>query len=207
MGFFRQEDWSGLPFPLSEGLPGIGLNPCLLYLLHRKEDSLLLSNLGSPYLIQYRCLKSVWQVKLWLAKFLLRFLSFIFYFVGSHKLFFKSITPCQSLSLYHSVRAKGDPLGKEWLAEKADWLETAGFMGKPRLKSRDFRQANKLGAIFRKTRPSFWPEINGYVTPLEQSEMSTCNLKVTQIIHTLNMLPRVGEGLQYLFRFRALQAT
>ena len=68
------------------------------------------------------------------------------------------------------MRTKGDPLGKDWLAEKADWLEAAGFIGKPRLKSRDFRQAKNLGAFFRKTRPSCWPEINGYVTPWEHNQ-------------------------------------
>ena len=48
MGFPRQEYLSGLPFPYPGDLPTQGLNPCLLCLLHRQVDSLLLSHLGSP---------------------------------------------------------------------------------------------------------------------------------------------------------------
>lgn len=53
--------------------------------------------------------------------------------------------PCQSLSLSHDVRTKGNQLGKHSLAEKADWLERQ--MGKAKLKSRDFWPANNLGDI------------------------------------------------------------
>ena len=45
MGFPRQENWSGLPFPSPEDLPDQGLNPCLL---HWQADALPLSHLGSP---------------------------------------------------------------------------------------------------------------------------------------------------------------
>ena len=49
MEFFRQEHWSGLPFPLPGDLPnpGIKLNPHLLNLLHWQADSLPLNHLGS----------------------------------------------------------------------------------------------------------------------------------------------------------------
>ena len=47
MGFFRQEYWSGLPFPSPGDIPAQGSNPCLLYLLHWQVDSLPLSQLGS----------------------------------------------------------------------------------------------------------------------------------------------------------------
>ena len=48
MGFSRQEYWSGLPFPFPEDLPNQGIK---LHLLHWQADFLLLSNLGSPFLI------------------------------------------------------------------------------------------------------------------------------------------------------------
>ena len=47
MGFFRQEYWSGLPFPSPGDIPTQGLNPRLLYLLHWWADSFPLSQLGS----------------------------------------------------------------------------------------------------------------------------------------------------------------
>ena len=37
MGFYRQEYWSGLPFPPPEDLPDQGLNLCLLWLLHCRQ--------------------------------------------------------------------------------------------------------------------------------------------------------------------------
>ena len=48
MEFYRQEYWSGLPFPPPEIFPTQGLNPGLLHLLHWQADSLPLSHLGSP---------------------------------------------------------------------------------------------------------------------------------------------------------------
>ena len=45
MGFFRQEYWSGLPFPSPKDLPAQGLH---LHLLHWQMDSLSLSHQGSP---------------------------------------------------------------------------------------------------------------------------------------------------------------
>ena len=40
MEFSRQEYWSGLPCPPLGDLPGPGLNPCLLHLLHWQAGSL-----------------------------------------------------------------------------------------------------------------------------------------------------------------------
>ena len=48
MGFFRQECWSGLPFPPSGIFPTQGSNPHLLQVLHWQADSLPLGHLGSP---------------------------------------------------------------------------------------------------------------------------------------------------------------
>ena len=48
MEFFRQEYWSGLPFPPPGVLPDPRIK--LLGLLHLQVDSLLLHHLGSPYL-------------------------------------------------------------------------------------------------------------------------------------------------------------
>ena len=51
MEFYRQEYWSGLPFPSPRDLPDLGiklLSAASLSLLHWKADSLPLSNLGSP---------------------------------------------------------------------------------------------------------------------------------------------------------------
>ena len=45
MGFFRQEYWSGLPFPPPGDLPDSGNESRLLNLL---VDSLSVSHLGSP---------------------------------------------------------------------------------------------------------------------------------------------------------------
>ena len=47
MGFFRQESWSGLPFPPPGDLPDPGTEPCLL---HRQVGSLPLApcHVGSP---------------------------------------------------------------------------------------------------------------------------------------------------------------
>ena len=49
MRFPRQGYWSGLPFLLQGTFPTQGSNPSLLSLLHRQEDTLPLSHLGSPY--------------------------------------------------------------------------------------------------------------------------------------------------------------
>ena len=48
MGFFRQEYWSGLPFPSPGDLPTQGENPCLLCLLNFRQILYPLSHLGSP---------------------------------------------------------------------------------------------------------------------------------------------------------------
>ena len=45
VGFYRQEYWSGLPFPSLEDLLTQGLNLCLL---HWQADSLPLIHVGSP---------------------------------------------------------------------------------------------------------------------------------------------------------------
>ena len=49
MGLYRQEYWSGLPFPPPEDLPNQGSNLCLLHLLHWQVDSLTLSHRVSPW--------------------------------------------------------------------------------------------------------------------------------------------------------------
>ena len=38
MGFSRQEDWSGLPFPSLGDLPDLGIKPSLLHLWHWQVD-------------------------------------------------------------------------------------------------------------------------------------------------------------------------
>ena len=48
MGFSRQEYWSGLPSPSPGDLPGPGIDPRFLHLLHWQKDPLLLSYSGSP---------------------------------------------------------------------------------------------------------------------------------------------------------------
>ena len=49
MGFSRQEYLSGLLFPPSGDLPGLGTEPMSLHLLHLQVASLLLSHQGSLY--------------------------------------------------------------------------------------------------------------------------------------------------------------
>ena len=44
MGFFRQEYWSGLPFPSPGDLPDLGSNPHLLGLLHWRRIVYLLNH-------------------------------------------------------------------------------------------------------------------------------------------------------------------
>ena len=46
--FSRQEYWSRLPFPIPAVLLTQGSKSCLLCLLHRQMDSLLLHHLGNP---------------------------------------------------------------------------------------------------------------------------------------------------------------
>ena len=46
MGFSKQEDWSGLPFPSPEDLPDLGIKPGSPALL---TDSLQFELQGSPY--------------------------------------------------------------------------------------------------------------------------------------------------------------
>ena len=48
MGFFRQEYWSGLPFPSPGFFPTQGLNLSLLRLLHCRQILYPLSQCGSP---------------------------------------------------------------------------------------------------------------------------------------------------------------
>lgn len=52
-------------------------------------------------------------------------------------------TQCQE----KSVR---DQPGKDWLAEKTDWLEAAELMENPMLESRDFWKANSLKTFSRR---------------------------------------------------------
>ena len=44
----RQEYWNGLLFPSPGDLPGPGIEPTSLNLLHWQKDSLLLAPLGKP---------------------------------------------------------------------------------------------------------------------------------------------------------------
>ena len=46
-GFFRQEYWSGLPFPPSRDLPYLGIEPSSPESLSLQANTLLLSHLGS----------------------------------------------------------------------------------------------------------------------------------------------------------------
>ena len=48
MGFYRQEDWSGLPFPTPGGLPDPGIEPVFPASPPLQVDSLPLSHQGSP---------------------------------------------------------------------------------------------------------------------------------------------------------------
>ena len=47
IGFFRQEYWTGLPFPPPGDLPNLGMEPAFLHLLHWQEDSSPLAPTGS----------------------------------------------------------------------------------------------------------------------------------------------------------------
>ena len=51
MGFCREENWSGLPFPSPEDLPYRGIEPMSPTSPALQADSLPLSHLGSPYMI------------------------------------------------------------------------------------------------------------------------------------------------------------
>ena len=48
MGFPRQEDWSGLPFPPPGDLPDLGIPPASPASPALAEDPLLLSQQGNP---------------------------------------------------------------------------------------------------------------------------------------------------------------
>ena len=48
MGFYRQEDWSGLPFPTPGDLPDPGIKPVSPVSPPFQVDSLPLSHRGSP---------------------------------------------------------------------------------------------------------------------------------------------------------------
>ena len=59
MGFFRQENWSGLPFPIPGYLPVPGIDPvsCLaLYILSNQTDYTTVFYLQSPLLFAFLCL-------------------------------------------------------------------------------------------------------------------------------------------------------
>ena len=55
VGFSRQENWSGLPFPSPGDLPDPGIDPTSCAL---QADSLLLNHQGSPFLFSLLCLLS-----------------------------------------------------------------------------------------------------------------------------------------------------
>ena len=55
LGFSRQENWSGLPFPTAGYFPTQWWNLSLLRLLHWQADSLPLHNLGSPSTCLCKC--------------------------------------------------------------------------------------------------------------------------------------------------------
>ena len=48
MGFYRQENWSGLPYPSPGGLHDPGIKPASLSLLHWHVDSSPLAPPGKP---------------------------------------------------------------------------------------------------------------------------------------------------------------
>ena len=54
MGFFRQEYWSGLPFPPPEDLPDPGIKPTSPESLAFQVDSSLMSQ-GKPHRIDLKC--------------------------------------------------------------------------------------------------------------------------------------------------------
>ena len=56
MGLYRQEYWSGLPFPFLANLPDPGIEPMSPAL---QADSLLLNHHGGPVLTQNTDFKSV----------------------------------------------------------------------------------------------------------------------------------------------------
>ena len=56
--FFRQEYWSGLPFPTSRDLPNPGVKPTSLEFLHWQADSLSLCHLGGIN-HKYACISSL----------------------------------------------------------------------------------------------------------------------------------------------------
>ena len=61
MEFFRQECWSGLPFPPPEDLPDTGIELGFLCLLHWQVDSLPLHHLGSPIKWEPGCVWYCWN--------------------------------------------------------------------------------------------------------------------------------------------------
>ena len=55
LGLSKQEHWSGLPFPLLQGIfPTQGRNPSRLRILHWQEDSLPLAPPGKPQLLELK---------------------------------------------------------------------------------------------------------------------------------------------------------
>ena len=55
VGFFRQEYWSGLPFPSPRDLPDPGINLCLLHFLRWQASSLPLAPPGKPIIYVETC--------------------------------------------------------------------------------------------------------------------------------------------------------
>ena len=62
MGFSRQENWSGLPFPSPGDLPTQGLNPCLL---HWQSDSFTTEQPGKPHWYIYLVTATLVHMSLW----------------------------------------------------------------------------------------------------------------------------------------------
>ena len=60
MGFYRQKDWSGLPFPTPGGLPVPGIEPVSPVSPPLQVDSLPLSHQGSPEVRYVKRLNSPW---------------------------------------------------------------------------------------------------------------------------------------------------
>ena len=62
MGFSRQENWNGLPFPAPGDLPTQGSNPCLL---HWQADSFTTEQPGKPHWYIYLDTATLVHISLW----------------------------------------------------------------------------------------------------------------------------------------------
>ena len=89
MEFFRQEYWSGLPFPSPGDLPDWGTNPHLLGLLHCQSYSLPLKHMGSPWIF-FRNLESTvksqitslpWRGNVGMGIFISCFITYKYFYV------------------------------------------------------------------------------------------------------------------------------